>query len=240
MIEANLTNLSQPVRLLFTGFLLVTLMGLYMAGFQIMETHGKADGQPGLSVNDIVYSYYGNRSGSKLESMLNGQMEPMAPDEVRFKLIQWAREGGSIKDWLPEIKPIMEQYCVSCHSEGASIPNFNQFENLQKVAQVDEGASIASLTRVSHIHLFGISFIFLFVGWIFGMANFPERWKIILIATPFVFLLLDVLSWWLTKYFPVFAWLTMLGGVGSSLASVIMIVTSLGQMWMWEFVEKRD
>ena len=54
MIEANLTNVSQPVRLLFTGFLLVTLMGLYMAGFQIMETHGKADGQPGLSVNDIV------------------------------------------------------------------------------------------------------------------------------------------------------------------------------------------
>ena len=213
MIEANLTNVSQPVRLLFTGFLLVTLMGLYMAGFQIMETHGKADGQPGLSVNDIVYSYYGNRSGSKLEAMLNGQMEPMAPDEVRFKLIQWAREGASIKDWLPEIKPIMEQY--------------------------DEGASIASLTRVSHIHLFGISFIFLFVGWIFAMANFPVRWKMILIATPFVFLLLDVLSWWLTKFFPVFAWLTMLGGVGSSLASIIMIVTSLGQMWMWELIQRR-
>ena len=227
----TLAKLPAAYKVLFTGFLLVIGVGLLMAGFQIMETHGKADGKPGLSYNDIVYSYYGNRSGSKLESMLNGQMKAMAPDEVRFTLIQWARDGGSIKDWSSTIKPIMDQYCVSCHGPGAALPDFSQFENLKKVAEVDDGASIASLTRVSHIHLFGISFIFLYVGWIFAMARYPQKWKLILIATPFAFLILDVLSWWLTKYIPAFAWLTMLGGFGYSLASTIMIFTSLVQMW---------
>ena len=33
-----------------------------------------------------------------------------------------------------------------------------------------EGATITSLTRVSHIHLFGISFIFFFIGLIFSFA----------------------------------------------------------------------
>ena len=166
--------------------------------------------------------------------MLNGQMEPMAPDEVRFKLIQWARDGASNKEYTAEIQPLVQQYCVSCHGPGASIPNFTEFENLKKVAEVDEGASIASLTRVSHIHLFGISFIFLFVGWIFSMAQYPGKWKLILISTPFAFLIMDVLSWWLTKYIPAFAWLTMVGGFGYSLASSIMIFTSLAQMWVDE------
>jgi hypothetical protein len=233
MFQTNtLPGLSLAHKVLFSGFLLVIGVGLLMAGAQIMLTHGKADGKPGLSVNDIVYSYYGNRSGSKLESMLNGQMKAMAPDEVRFELIQWARDGGSIKDWSTRIEPIMQKHCTSCHGPGAALPDFTKFENVKKVSEVDEGASIGSLTRVSHIHLFGIAFIFMFVGWIFTMAEYPQRWKLLLIFTPFGFLLLDVLSWWLTKYFPVFAWLTMLGGIGYSLASTIMIFTSLAQMWL--------
>lgn len=230
----TLARLSESYKVLFTGFLLVIGVGLMMAGGQIMLTHGKADGKPGLSINDIVYSYYGNRSGSKLESMLEGQMKPMAPDEIRFELIQWARDGGHITAWGSKIQPIMEKYCVSCHGPGTALPDFSKFENVKKAAEVDEGASIGSLTRISHIHLFGIAFIFLFVGWIFGLAQYPRKWKLILIATPFVFLLLDVLSWWLTKYMPAFAWLTMIGGIGYSLASTVMIFTSLAQMWLPE------
>jgi len=228
----NLARLSFSYKVLFTGFLLVIGVGLMMAGAQIMLTHGMADGKAGLSVNDIVYSYYGNRSGSKLEAQLNGSMKAMAPDEARFALIQWARDEAPASEWKPKIEPIVQQYCAACHNAEAALPNFTKMEVLQKAAEVDQGASISTLTRVSHIHLFGISFIFLFVGWIFAMAEFDCRWKIILIATPFVFLIVDVLSWWLTKYFPVFAWLTMIGGFGYSLASTIMIFTSLAQMWL--------
>jgi hypothetical protein len=228
----SLERLPVHYRVLFTGFLLVIGVGLLMAGAQIMMTHGKADGKPGLSMDDIVYSYYGNRNGSKLQSMLNGQMKPMAPDDVRFELIKWAQDGAPPSDWNIEIKPILDKYCVSCHHADTALPDFSVFDNVKKVAEIDKGESYAMLTRVSHIHLFGIAFIFLFVGWIFALAVYPQRWKQILIATPFAFLILDVLSWWLTKASPVFALFTMLGGIGYSLASTVMIFTSLVQMWL--------
>lgn len=228
----RLAELPQTYKVLFTGFLLVIGFGLLMAGAQIMLTHGQADGKPGLSINDIIYSYYGNRSSSKLQSMLNGPMKAMAPDEVRFEMIKWAQDGASASEWSSKIQPLMQQYCVSCHNAESSQPDFTKLENVRKVAQVDEGASYTSLTRVSHIHLFGIAFIFMFVGWIFAMAEYPSRWKLILIATPFAFLLVDVLSWWLTKLMPIFAWVTMIGGIGYSLASTVMIFTSLAQMWL--------
>lgn len=227
-----LAQLSRKVRVLFTGFLLAIGTGLTMAGAQIMLTHGMADGKVGLSINDIVYSYYGNRSGSKLETMLEGAMKPMAPDEVRFELIQWARDGAPATRWRDHIEPLIEKHCVACHNGESALPNFKKPEVVIQTAETDQGASISLLTRSSHIHLFGISFIFFFVGWIFSHAEFEERWQVILIATPFAFLLLDVLSWWLTKLTPVFAWLTMLGGIGYTLASTVMIFTSLTQMWL--------
>jgi len=63
----NLLSLSIPVKALFTGYILAVGIGLMMAGAQVMLTHGMADGKLGVSIDDIVYSYYGNRSGSKLE-----------------------------------------------------------------------------------------------------------------------------------------------------------------------------
>jgi hypothetical protein len=34
----------------------------------------------------------------------------------------------------------------------------------------------------------------MFMGWIFAMAEFPHPWQSLLIATPFVFLVVDVIS----------------------------------------------
>ena len=120
-----------------------------------------------------------------------------------------------------------------CHSNVPGIPNFTHFDEVKKVAKVNEGASIESLTRVSHIHLFGIAFIFFFMSLIFSFAvNVPRKLKILAIAFPFAFLILDVLSWWLTKLNPGFAWLTIIGGLGYSIASTFMWFTSMYQMWI--------
>jgi len=229
---ASLSLLPTKYKVLFTGYLITIGFGLMMAGAQIMLTHGMADGKPGLSIDDIIYSYYGNRTGSKLETMLEGQMKAMAPDGDRFELIEWTRDGAPAEQWKTKIEPLIQKYCASCHNGSSELPNFTKLENLQKVAEIDQGASYSQLTRDSHIHLFGIAFIFMFMGWIFAMAEFPSRWQILLIATPFAFLILDVLSWWLTKFFPEFAWLTMIGGIGYSLASTVMLFTSLAQMWL--------
>lgn len=106
-MTTTLGRLPLQFKVLFTGFLMAIGVGLLMAGLQIMLTHGMADGRTGLSVTDIVYSYYGNRSGSRLEFMLNGQMKAMAPDGARFKLIEWARDGAPADQWASKIKPVI-------------------------------------------------------------------------------------------------------------------------------------
>jgi hypothetical protein len=236
MKELTLANFPLALRVVFTSFLLTIGVGLMMAGAQIMMTHGMADGKVGLSLDDIVYSYYGNKNGSKIEGKLNGSMQAMAPDEVRLDIIKWARAGAPEAEWEPKYKAVFNQYCVMCHNAGqTALPAYEQYEGVKSVAETDHGASFSSLTRVSHIHLFGISFIFMFVGMIFAFARFNQTWKIILIITPFAFLIIDVLSWWLTKLMPEFAWFTIIGGFGYSLASGVMLFTSLAQMWLPRF-----
>lgn len=229
----NLPNLPTPIKALFAGYLLVIGVGLCMAGLQILLTHGMADGKVGLSVDDIVYSYYGNRSGSKLESMLNGAMKDKAPAEVRLDIIKWAEEGAPEGKWESHFKDVFAKNCVMCHSTVPGIPDFTKLEEVKKVAAIDKGATIQSLTRLSHIHLFGIAFIFFFMGFIFSFAvNVPRTLKVLAIAFPFGFLIVDVLSWWLTKLNPGFAWFTIIGGIGYSVASTFMWVTSMYQMFI--------
>lgn len=88
---ANLKDLNLPVKVLFTGYLCTVGIGYFFALIQVLLTHGMADGKIGLSVDDIVYSYYGNRSGSVLETKLNGSMKDNATEQQRFKIMQWVR-----------------------------------------------------------------------------------------------------------------------------------------------------
>ena len=167
-----------------------------------------------LSVDDIVYKLlYGNRSGTVLEQKLNGSMKDKAPEQERFKIMEWVREGALIEDYKDDgIDKIIESRCVMCHNESASgIPDFTKFEQLKILTAQDTGATFSSLIRVSHIHLFGISFIFMFVGLIFSFAETTTtQYKCIAIGMPYVFLIADILSWWLTKIHPMFAWLVIL------------------------------
>ncbi len=234
--KSHLPKLSAAVRSLYTGYLLVIGIGLLMAGVQILLTHGMADGKFGVSLDDIVYSYYGDRSNSKLETKLNGSMRDKAPDNVKRAMIMWAQQGASKAEWDTEIGELFQQNCVRCHSVIPAIPSFKTYDGTLPSAAVDTGETIGALARVSHIHLFGIAFIFFFVGFIFSRAvGFSPLLQSVLIFTPFAFLLIDVLSWWLTKWYPGFAIFTLIGGLGYALASTIMIVSSLYQMWITPF-----
>lgn len=235
MNDTTLQNLNLPLKALFTGYLLAIGLGLLVAGAQIMLTHGMADGKPGLSVDDIIYSYHGNHDGpnaSKLESKLFGSMKDKAPPEVRMALLKWADAGAPATEWESSIKPKVVEYCGPCHANIPGLPNITDKAVMNQMTKRDEGMTIATLTRVSHIHLFGVSFIFFMVGWIFSYATGFSTWlKSLLIFAPFAFLIVDVASWWLTKFDPNFAWLVIIGGFGYSLASTVMIFSSLYQMW---------
>jgi len=221
--------------MLFSGYLVVVALGYLMAVAQILFTHGMADGKFGLSIDDIVYSYYGKRSGSVLETKLNGSMSVMAPEKDRLKIIQWVKKGADKEVFQSEIRPIINEHCIKCHSpdSGMTIPDYTKDEELFKRAEVDTGATFSALTRVSHIHLFGIAFIFMFVGLIFSLAaGVPKPLKAFVIIMPYLFLIIDIASWWLTKLNPMFAWLTIIGGGMMAFSFAFMWIVSMYEMWI--------
>lgn len=233
---SSLKQLDTPVKVLFTGYLTTVAVGYLMALIQILFTHGMADGKFGLSIDDIVYSYYGNRSGTVLETQLNGAMKENASEQERFLIIQWVRDGADKDEYVDNgVEAVIQQRCVMCHNKEASIPNLADFKVVKELAQEDKGATFSSLTRVSHIHLFGISFIFMFVGLIFSFAETSTiKYKCIAIGMPYVFLLVDILSWWLTKLDPMFAWLVILAGAGMAVSFFFMWTVSVSEMWFFQ------
>ncbi|MBT3504387.1 MAG: elongation factor-1 alpha [Piscirickettsiaceae bacterium] len=240
----NLSSQGTALKSLFTGYLVVVAIGYLMAIVQIQFTHGMADGKLGLSTDDIVYSYYGKRSGSTLEAKLNGSMKMMAPEEDRLKIINWVHKGATEKSFHDNgIRRIMDDSCIVCHSaaSGMPVPDFTKFENIVHVSETDTGASFSSLARVSHIHLFGIAFIFMFVGLIFSLATgIPVVLKSTVIVMPYIFLIIDIASWWLTKLNPHFAWLVIIGGGTMALSFAFMWIVSMYEMWIMPRIHEDD
>jgi hypothetical protein len=172
-----------------------------------------------------------------MENQLNGAMKNNASAQERFDMIAWVRNGADEEDYKDDgIDKIVEARCVMCHNESAAgIPNFKEFKQLKALTAQDQGATFGSLTRVSHIHLFGISFIFMFVGLIFSFAETTtNQYKCIAIGMPYAFLIADILSWWLTKIHPMFAWLVIFAGMGMGISFMFMWVTSILEMWLFE------
>jgi hypothetical protein len=127
------------------------------------------------------------------------------PDD-RDRVLHWIRDG-SREAGYEAVKPIFDKSCVACHNPGFGlpVPPLTSFQQVQKVTQIDAGPSIAQLARVSHVHLFGISIIFLLTGTIFSLGGTPLWLRVSLVVIPYVAILADIGAWWLTKFIPLFA-----------------------------------
>jgi hypothetical protein len=53
---------------------------------------------------------------------------------------------------------------------------------------------------------------------------------------PYLFLLVDILSWWLTKLHPMFAILVILAGAGMAISFAFMWTVSVAEMWAYDKV----
>jgi hypothetical protein len=233
LVRLNLTNIPISWKILFSGYLLVIGCGLLMSGAQILLTHGMADGKFGLSVDDIVYSYYGNRGDSILEAKLSGTMKDKASTKDKAQIVKWVQSGSPLAEWEGSIQEVFARNCVKCHGGVPGLAAFTTYDGIKPYTTIDTGATVSSLARVSHIHLFGIAFIFFFVCAIFSFAKgVPVPLKLIAIGFPFAFILVDIASWWLIKWYPSFAWLEIIAGLGYFSAAAFMILTSLYQMWL--------
>ncbi|TMG86954.1 MAG: hypothetical protein E6H74_02200 [Betaproteobacteria bacterium] len=197
------SELPYSLRVLYTMTLLVLGLGYLFGLIYLFHNYaGRAGGNPMmLSYNDILTAYTGSGKASRLESALRGPMSTMLPPDEAGKLIAWVHDGGDRAKYETDIKPLLD-------------------------------ADVFTLVRVSHIHLFGLTFIFFIMGVMYSHAYVRPVWfKCAVVALPFVAVVLDISSWYLTKLFHPFAWLVMLAGGLMGICFAFMWVTTMYQLW---------
>jgi hypothetical protein len=225
------------MRIMFTGTLIVLGTGYLFAMIHIFASHAGRDGNPNLSVQDLIIAYSGSKTDTRIEAALRGPMSGMVPDTERNVIIAWVRDGAKQGTYESSgAAGIVEKRCVMCHNgSNPHIPNLAAFGGISQVAEADTGMDIFTLVRVSHIHLFGITFIFFIVSSIFCHAYMKPLWlKCVVMMTPFLAILLDIGSWYLTKLYTPFAWVVMISGALMGVSFAIQWVISMYQMWLYK------
>lgn len=229
------SELPYSLRVLYTSALLVLGLGFCFGAVYLYHNYaGRAGGNPYLvSYKDLMVAYAGSGKGSRLESALRGPMSTMLPADQANVLIAWAQKGADRGKYESDIKPILDQRCMMCHDgSNPHIPSLSGFDNLKKVTEQDTGTDIFTLVRVSHIHLFGLTFIFFIMGLMYSHAYVRPVWfKCTVIALPFAAVMMDVFSWYLTKVFGLFAIMVLVSGGLFGTCFALMWVTTMYQLW---------
>lgn len=230
------SELPASQRVLYTAALLVLGAGYLFAMLNIYFTYaGRAGGNPLLlSPEDLIVAYSGSGKGSRLESALRGPMSSMLPADERNVVLAWAAEGAPRSAYDNSVAPLIEKRCFMCHDgSNPHLPSFSSYDNLKKVTEKDTGAAIATLVRVSHIHLFGVTFIFFLIGLMFTHAYVRPVWfKCAVVALPFAAIMVDVSSWYLIKVFHPFVYVEIAAGALMALCFAIMVLVTLYQLWL--------
>ena len=222
-------------RVLYTCTLLVLGLAYVMAIIYLFHSYSGRDGGTNtLTIEDIVIAYTGTGKGSRLEAALRGPMASMLPADEAGAIMGWVADNPTQDRYESAVKPIIDKRCVSCHDgSNPHLPNLSSFETIKKVTEKDTGTDIFTLVRVSHIHLFGLTFVFFIMGMMFTHAYFRPVWlKCVIVLAPFVALVLDVSSWYFTKLFHPFAWVVMIAGGIMGLSFAFMWFITMYQLWL--------
>ncbi len=228
------SELPYSARVLYTAALCILALGYLFAAIYLYHAYSGKDGNPlTLSYQDVVIGYAGSGKGSRIESALRGPMSAMLPVEESSRLVVWVQEGASRAGYEKDIRPVIDKRCMTCHDgSNPHLVNLDGYDNIKKVTERDTGTDIFTLVRVSHIHLFGLTFIFFIVGLIFSHAYVRPVWfKCTVVALPFISIAIDVGSWYMVKVYHPFAWLTMASGAVMAMSFAFMWVVSMYQMW---------
>jgi len=234
-------DISISEKMLYSLFLMTIGIGYLFALTHMYYTHQMRDGQPGMSIQDVMIAYYGSQDQTRLGSAINGgPMEPnLKSADEKEKILAWLNTDKSKTTFEQIISPILAKDCTYCHNPDINpgLPNLTTYEGVMEVASA-KAASIPGLVKVSHIHLFGIAFILLFVGRIFIYCRMNITLKRIIVVIPFLSMLIDTLSWFVTRNHPSFAYVVVASGAMMGLSMGAQILISLYQMWVETFHPK--
>ena len=153
----------------------------------------------------------------------------------RTLVLGWVERGAREGEW-PTVAPVFAK-CAACHSAKAEgtgtrpdLP-FDKYVDVLPVTRGDDGMSFAELATTAHNHLFGFLVGALLVSVIFGMTRWRGRLVSTLILGAFVGGIVDVASWWATKFWgSPFHLFVFLGGAFFGLCLSVMAALTLDEL----------
>lgn len=228
-------DISVSERILNTVFLLTVGIGYLAALANLYYTHQGLDGKSGLSFEDVVISYHGANDKTRLETAITGIMKSnLKYSSDQDVILKWIHNGADEPEYNDKVAPILNRDCIVCHtpSVNPSLPDLTKYATVSEVAHAG-GYTIPTLVRVSHIHLFGIAMILFFIGKIFLLCDINVYIKRVAVVIPFAAMLLDVMSWFMTKNISSFAYVVVFSGALMGLSMGLQIILSLYQMWFY-------
>ncbi len=236
-----LHQLSLPEKLLHTGFIVLVCLGLLAAEAYLFVTHTGLDGKAGVTLKDIQISYYGDRSASKIQSVLPTMLTNAGVPKAQWPALQatidhWVQNGQTQAEYTAKVKPIIDTHCMMCHSDAMSKqlhnPPLATYDDLKKVAQVNTGMSINAMFMGGMVHLTMLGVIFWIAGTLFLRTRITSALKGLLVIIPFLGMLLDYSGWFATHFNPAFAWMVLIGGALSCPVAALEMVAAFFDMWI--------
>lgn len=93
--------------------------------------------------------------------------------------------------------------------------------------------SLGDLVQEQHVHIFGISMIFVLSGIVFAFTSLPEKVKAFFVVLPFASMLFDLGSFWLLRFVNAsFGWLSIFSGGTMAVSFFLIVGRPLYEMWI--------
>ena len=215
----------------FVGSILIgTFSSLIMLGLLLSEAESGFV-FPTLEGIRIKYAY-----PLLVSSMKTSMYEYVADDEDIEIVQQWIAEGTKEDFFKAKVQPIMKMDCTRCHSKSSTktkaVPGMplGRFEEVK--AQASAGYTWAKMSRQAHLHLFGIGVFLAILSLMMAYSSYFPWIRNLLISTATIFLWLDVMGWWLTKYLVEFAYVIYFAGAVMSGSILAMAGLVLLDLWL--------
>lgn len=232
----TLKRLNTSARVALSFFLLTIIIGtvsaLIMLG--LLLTHQES-GIAIPSVENIKIKYHYPQLVAAMKTSMN---QYVADDADIETVAKWIAGGKSEATYEAEVRPILRRDCTSCHNPGSTMTNampgmpLTTYQEVLPLTQA--GYSWVKMAKQAHVHLFGIGTFLALVTLIFAFTSFRPWLRTGLISLCWVALLLDVLSWWLTKYELGFAYVIV--GAGAAMSGSAIAMSALAMLDLWVVV----
>jgi len=233
--ELRLSNL--PVHLKVLASLFIIALGLgYLSSHLYLYYHMRmADGEPEISVADVVAYFQGGKGPSRLERASLGTMAKYYQDEAeKQQVIRWIHKGARLSDYS-EISPIINANCIVCHRSNPLLrfPPLEIYEQV-RLAALPEGTTptVYELSGTTHTHLMSLAMLLTLSGFIFSFSGMRPRLKSAVILMSFAGLFADVGGWWWATRSAAGAWVSVTGGGLMGIMLAIENFWSLGSLWL--------